>query len=137
LGKNAPEMSDLAGFPWVAPLYGSPLLADLFAIRSLIGVDDLDMRYSGGSLLSVVNYMVATNALAIMPFSVVFSEKSRGTITVVPVGIPQPKRNLGILRLAGRERNPAAVALSAHVISGFESLKQTIERHESAVPWQS
>jgi DNA-binding transcriptional LysR family regulator len=128
-------LPDLSRFPWVAPLKGSPLLTDLFAIRSLIGVSELDMRYSGGSLLSVVNYMAVTDALAIMPFSVVFSERRRSTITALPVDIPQPRRNLGILRLTGRERNPAAVAFAAHVIAGFESLKQQIESQEKAVPW--
>jgi DNA-binding transcriptional LysR family regulator len=132
-----PAISDLAHYPWVAPLQGSPLLTDLYAIRSLIGVSDLDMRYSGGSLLSVVNYMTSTDALAIMPFSVVFSERKRTTITVLPVDIPQPKRRLVVLRQSGRERNPAAVAFAAHIMSGFESLKQAIERNEKAVSWQS
>jgi DNA-binding transcriptional LysR family regulator len=135
LSSPVPVISDLASYPWVAPLFGSPLLTDLFAIRSLIGVTELDMRYSGGSLLSVVNYMAVTDALAIMPFSVVLSERSRSTIAVVPIEIPQPKRNLGILRLAGRERNPAAVAFVAHVISGFETLKQLLQSEENAVAW--
>jgi DNA-binding transcriptional LysR family regulator len=137
LQMSGAAISDLWRFPWVAPLKGSPLLTDLYAIRSLIGVSELDMRYSGGSLLSVINYMAATDALAIMPFSVVFAERRRATITTLPVDIPQPKRNLGILRLTGRDRNPAAVALAAHVISGFESLKQQIELQEKAVTWQN
>jgi DNA-binding transcriptional LysR family regulator len=130
-------LADLARFPWVAPLQGSPLLTDLYAIRSLIGVTELDMRYSGGSLLSVVNYMSATDALAVLPFSVVFSEKKRATIMALPVDIPQPKRRLVVLRLTGRERNPAAVAFAAHIISGFESLEQQIAQNENTVSWQS
>ena len=66
------------------------MLADLFAIRSSLGSVDLDIRYSGGSLLSVINYMTETDALAIMPFSVWFAERKQNRIAVLPVDIPQP-----------------------------------------------
>lgn len=45
---------DLGRYPRVASEPGSPLLDDLFAIRSSLGSVDLDLRYSGGSLLSVI-----------------------------------------------------------------------------------
>lgn len=128
--------ADLARYPWVAPLPGSPLLADLFAIRSSIGSGELDIRYSGGSLLSVINYMSETNALAVLPFSVYFTERKQNRLAVLPVDIPQPQRNLGILRLAGDQRNPAAQAFAEHVARAFESMQHLILRHENAVVWR-
>jgi DNA-binding transcriptional LysR family regulator len=127
---------DLGQFPWVAPLPGSPLLADLFAIRSSLGSIELDIRYSGGSLLSVMNYMAETDALAVLPFSVWFAERKQGGIAVLPVDIPQPQRNLGILRLAGPAVNPAAAAFGDYVTKSFESMQKLIARHENAVVWR-
>ena len=128
--------AELGHFPWVAPLPGSPLLADLFAIRSSLGSADLDIRYSGGSLLSVINYMSETDALAILPFSVWFAERKQNRIAVLPVDIPQPLRNLGILRVAGPPTNPAAAAFADFVVQSFETMQQQILRHENAVVWR-
>ena len=127
---------DLGRYPWVAPLPGSPLLADLFAIRSSVGAVDLDIRYSGGSLLSVINYMSETDALAILPFSVWFAERKQNRIAVLPVDIPQPQRNLGLLQMAGPARNPAASAFADFVVQSFHSMQQLIQRHENAVVWR-
>jgi DNA-binding transcriptional LysR family regulator len=129
-------LADLGQFPWVAPLPGSPLLADLFAIRSSLADVDLDIRYSGGSLLSVMNYMNETEALAVLPFSVWFAERKQNRISVLPVDIPQPQRHLGILRLAGPGRNAAAEALANFVAEDFATMQQQIKRHENAVVWR-
>lgn len=128
--------ADLGRYPWVAPLPGSPLLADLFAIRSSLGAVDLDIRYSGGSLLSVINYMDETDALAVFPFSVYFAERKQNRLAVLPVDIPQPQRHLGILRGASTDRNPAATAFADFVVQSFESMQQLILRHENAVIWR-
>jgi DNA-binding transcriptional LysR family regulator len=129
-------LADLGHYPWVAPLPGSPLLADLFAIRASLADTDLDIRFSGGSLLSVMNYMAETEALAVMPFSVWFAERKQNRLAVLPVDIPQPQRNLGILRLAGAERNAAATAFADYVADAFASMQQQIKRHENAVVWR-
>jgi DNA-binding transcriptional LysR family regulator len=127
---------DLGRYPWIAPLPGSPLLADLFAIRSSLGAVELDVRYSGGSLLSVMNYMAENDALAILPFSVWFAERKHNRIAVLPVDIPQPQRHLGILRLAGPPANPAAASFAEFVVRAFESTQKLILRHENAVVWR-
>lgn len=129
-------IGDLGRFPWVAPLPGSPLLADLFAIRSSLGSADMNIRYSGGSLLSVINYMTETDALAVLPFSVWFAERKQNRIAVLPVDIPQPQRHLGILRQSGPATNPAATAFADFVVQSFETMQQLILRHENAVVWR-
>lgn len=129
-------MAELRDFPWIAPLPGSPLLADLFAIRAALGSSEMDIRYSGGSLMSVINYMSETDALAVLPFSVVFAERKQNRITVLPVEIPQPQRHLGLLSPLGPARNPAAAAFAAHVAHAFESMQALIQRHENSVIWR-
>lgn len=128
--------TDLAAFPWVAPLPGSPLMADLHAILLSIGVSELNVRYAGGSLMSVVNYMADCDGLAILPHSVVFAQRREGRIGVIPFDIPQPNRSLGILRAAGAPNNPAVDRFAAHVAASFETLRHLIKRHEEAVVWR-
>lgn len=135
LRKPRLQTSDLADYPWVAPLPGSPLLSDLHAILLTIGMSELNIRYSGGSLMSVVNYMAETTSLAVLPHSVVFALRKENRITVLPLDIPQPHRSLGILRCTGAARSQAAERFAAHVIAAFAELRHLIKRHENAVVW--
>lgn len=133
--KRPLEAQDLTAYPWVAPLPGSPLMSDLQMILMSIGMSDLNIRYSGGSLMSVVNVLAETDALAVLPFSVVFALRKENRIAVLPYDIPQPNRSLGILRRVNVARSPAAERLAGHVITAFEDLKHVIKRHENAVIW--
>jgi DNA-binding transcriptional LysR family regulator len=132
--KRRLQSTDLSAFPWVAPLPGSPLMSDLQSILLAVGLSELNIRYSGGSLMSVVNYMAETNALAVLPFSVVFAHRRENRITVLPFDIPQPNRALGILRRTGA-RPQAADRFAAFILNAFEDLKHLIKRHENAVVW--
>jgi DNA-binding transcriptional LysR family regulator len=123
-------------FPWVAPLPGSPLFADLHSILASIGMSEPTIRYSGGSLMSVVNYMAECDALAVLPHSVVFAQRREARIGVVPFEVPQPNRTPGVLRHARAARNPAADRLAAHVVTAFEELRHLVKRHETAVVWR-
>lgn len=126
---------DLIDFPWIAPLPGSPLLADLHAILLSIGMSEINVRYSGGSLLSVFNYLEETDALTVLPHSVVFAHRKDRRVTVLPVDIPQPARTLGILRLADGPRLPSADRLARHITQRFDDLRQLIKRHENSIVW--
>lgn len=135
LRKRRIGADDLLASPWISPLPGSPLLADLHAILLSIGMTEVAIRYSGGSLMSVLNYLEETDALTVLPHSVVFAFRKSRAVTVLPVKIPQPERSLGILRMAGAPRLPAAEKLAAHIATGFRDLRQLIQRHENAVVW--
>jgi DNA-binding transcriptional LysR family regulator len=127
---------DLGAYPWVAPLPGSPLLADLHSILQGIGLSELNIRYSGGSLMSVVNYMAECDALAILPHSVVFVQRKEARIGVVPFELPLPSRSLGIMRHLRSPRSPAADRLADYILASFEELKHLVKRHENAVVWR-
>jgi DNA-binding transcriptional LysR family regulator len=133
LRRQVLQASDLAGYPWIAPLPGSPLLSDLQMILMSIGVWDLNIRYAGGSLMSVVNFLSESDALAVLPFSVVFALREQDRVTVVPYGIPQPDRTLGILRRADAPGVPAAHRFALHLVAVFDDLRHIIKHHESAV----
>lgn len=137
LRRPRPQATDLAAYPWIAPLPGSPLMTDLQMILLSIGVSELNIRYSGGSLMSVVNFLAESQALAVLPFSVVFALRRDRRITVLPFDIPQPDRSLGILRRLDALNSPASDRFVRHVIQVFDDLKHTIKRHENAVVWGS
>lgn len=129
------QAADLAAYPWIAPLPGSPLMVDLQMILLSIGMSDLNIRYAGGSLMSVVNFLAESEALTVLPYSVLYALRKERRVTVLPISIPQPDRSLGILRRLDAPRAPAAERLVQHIISVFEDLRQTIQRNENAVTW--
>ncbi len=100
-----------------------------------IGVSELNVRYAGGSLMSVVNVLADTDALAVLPFSVFFALRKENRFTVLPYAIPQPDRSLGILRRLDAPRVPAADRFALHLVTVFENLRHVIKRHENAVVW--
>lgn len=135
LRRPRPQASDLAAYPWIAPLPGSPLMSDLQMILMSIGVSELNVRYAGGSLMSVINVLADTDALAVLPFSVFFALRKENRFTVLPYAIPQPDRSLGILRRLDAPRVPAADRFALHLVTVFENLRHVIKRHENAVVW--
>jgi DNA-binding transcriptional LysR family regulator len=125
----------LLDYPWIAPPPGSPLLADMQSLMLSLGATEIKVRYSGGSLTSAMNYMKATDALTILPHSVVFAYRGEKTITALPLKVPHPERALGLLFRSDASRVPAAEALANHIRDSFAKLKHLIERHERAVVW--
>lgn len=136
LGKTRRLASrDLLDFPWISPLPGSPLLADLHSILLTLGAPTVSISYSGGSLMSVLNYLTETDALTVLPHSVVFAFRKRKTITMLPYDLQQPERALGLLYCNDTAPVPAAARLAGYIEEQFASLRHLIRRHESAVVW--
>lgn len=133
--KKAVTSNDLLKYPWIAPLPGSPLLSDLHSILLSIGMSEVNIRYSGGSLMSVLNYLEETDALAVLPQSVLFAFRQSKLFKTVPMKIPQPERSLGILRLRDAPSLPAAEKLIRFIGGAFDDLRAIILRHENAVIW--
>jgi DNA-binding transcriptional LysR family regulator len=135
LMKRKPKAADLLEYAWIAPPPGSPLRTDLRSILHSLGVTEIKIRYSGGSLASVLNYMTATDALTVLPHSVVFAFRKERPITALPIKIPHPDRALGLLRLSAAPRSPAVDRFARHIVGAFADLSQLIKRHEQAVVW--
>lgn len=135
LAKRKLRGQELLDFPWVAPPPGSPLLEDLRSLLLSLGATEIKIRYSGGSLTSAVNYMKATDALTVLPHSVVFAFRKERAITALPLKIPHPERALGLLRRADALRAPAVDAFASHIRKSFANLSHLIKRHEQSVVW--
>ena len=137
LGKRRMKPREMLDYSWIVPPPGSPLLADLRSLLISLGVTEIKSRYSGGSLLSAINYMKQTDALTILPHSVIFAFRNEKAITALPVEVPHPKRALGLFRRADAPRAPAIDAFATHVQVSFEKLRHLITRHEQAVIWRA
>jgi DNA-binding transcriptional LysR family regulator len=135
LMKRKPNPAELLDYPWIAPPPGSPLLADLRSLVLSLGATETKIRYAGGSLTSAINYMKASDALTILPHSVVFAYRNEKAITALPVNIPHPERALGLLRRTGDLGAPAIEAFAMHILKSFENLRHLIKRHEQSVVW--
>jgi hypothetical protein len=79
--------------------------------------------------------MTRTNALTVLPHSVVFAYRKERSMTALPFQIPHPNKSLGILRLANAPYLPAVDKYAHHVAKSFENLRHLIKRHEDAVVW--
>ena len=133
LSKVSPKLSELSKFPWIAPPSDSPLFADMQTILYSLSITDMKLLYSGGTLASVLNYMSRSDALTILPHSVVFAYREENTISALPFKIPHPDRNLGILRLSERENSPVLDNFAEYIISSLRRLRFTIKQHEEKV----
>ncbi|MEI5678535.1 LysR family transcriptional regulator [Mesorhizobium sp. CGMCC 1.15528] len=129
------DPKELLDYPWISPPPGSPLMADLRSLVLFLGATETKIRYYGGSLTAAINYMKASDALTILPHSVVFAYRNEKAITALPINIPHPERALGILHRAEDLGAPAVEAFSNHIQKSFENLKHLIKRHENAVVW--
>lgn len=126
---------DIVNYPWIAPLPGSPLVLDLHNILLTLGLAEVSLRYAGGSLLSVVNYLAGTDALAIMPHSVVHAFRGENKISIIPLDIPQPERMLGVMTRKKPYSNPASRKFLGHMRREFTELRRTVEKHEKTIQW--
>ncbi len=126
---------DIVAYPWIAPLPGSPLVLDLHNILLTLGLAEVSLRYAGGSLLSVVNYLAGTDALAILPHSVVHAFRGENKISIIPLDIPQPERVLGVMTRKKPYSNPAGRKFLGHMRREFAELRRAVEKHEKTIQW--
>ncbi len=136
LGRKKLTRADFLAYPWVAPLPGSPLMLDLTNILLTLGIGELAIRYAGGSLHSVLNYLAATQALAIMPLSVIRSLEQDTRIAVLPLNIPQPERMIGMVYRRRSAMDPVNRKFITHLRANLENLSRVVARHEALIKWQ-
>ena len=111
-------------------------MSDLHSILLTIGMSEVNVRYSGGSLMSVINYMAETNALAVLPFSVVFAQrKESADHRAAPSTSPsRAGASASCAAPASRAGRPRTVSPSSSRRRS-RNCATSIKRHESAVVW--
>ena len=135
--KSSVKLSDITEFSWIAPPPDSPLYHDLRAVLDGIGVREFKVSFSGGSLTSTANILTGSDALTVLPYSVVFSLRRQNTLAALSIRIGDPDRHLCIL--SRKTGQPAATRerLIRFVKNEFSSLRDVIKRHEQNNLWRT
>lgn len=127
------QAPDLLQYPWVEPPPGSPLSADLRTALVNLGAEHVRINFSGASLAGILAHLGHSDSLAVLPFGVVFAQRTAGSITALPVPLSGVPRALGFVQSKLMSPGPAALQLKVHVLSAFAALKSEMERY--ALHW--
>lgn len=125
-------LSDIAPFAWIAPPANSPLYRDLQRALKSIGQDDFRVNFSGGTLASIQSVLAGSDALTVLPYSVVFLSRRTVPLETLPLKIDHPDRQLGVLTMAERQGPPAVRQFNAFLQAECERLQARMD-HEQQV----
>jgi DNA-binding transcriptional LysR family regulator len=134
LRKRNLALADIGFFPWVAPPAGSPLYNDLKSVVAAIGLTDLRIAFSGGSLNAVLSMISASDALTVLPYSVVFSLRRAFSIEALNIRIEHPARDLCLVLNDGLT-SPVLRKFERFTKAAFVALEETILHAERKTLW--
>lgn len=135
--RTSLTLSDMAAYPWIAPPVGSPLYTDLRNTLNGIGITDFRVSFTGGSLASIFSVLQGSQALTVLPYSVVFMHTHTKSVAALPVKIEHPVRQLGLLRLADQSDHPAVLRFRRYVQAESKDLARRIDERRRELIWRS
>jgi len=134
--KGSVKLTDIGKYAWIAPPTDSPLYQDLRAVLKEIGIKDFKVSFTGGSLSATLNILIGSDALTVLPFSVVFMLRNQKSIGALSIRIGDPDRHLGILTNSKARLRPAAQKVRNHIRHEFETLSGSILRVSQDSVWR-
>lgn len=130
------KLCDIGKYPWIAPPADSPLYQDLRSVLKEIGIKDFKVSFTGGSLSATVNVLTGSDALTVLPFSVLFMMRNQRALSALSIRIGDPDRHLGILVRRGNRLKPAVAKVRNHIRNEFETLATSITRVSQDMVWR-
>ncbi|WP_415919834.1 LysR family transcriptional regulator [Tateyamaria sp. SN6-1] len=134
--QSSVKLEDIAAYPWIAPPAGSPLYADLKAALASIGISDVRVSFTGGSLASIFSVMAGSDSLTVLPYSVVFMQRTARTVAALPVRLDHPERELGLLWALDRPMRPAVRRFLNFLDAEFKGLANRIDERGREDVWR-
>lgn len=135
--KSSLKLSEIADYPWIAPPADSPLYEDLQEALRSIGIKDVKVSFTGGSLASIISVLTGSEALTVLPYSVVFLQQHLKTLSSLPIKIDHPARELGLLWRGDREPRPAVDRFRKYIEAEFVGLGQNIIQRGRDSIWRT
>ena len=129
-------LSEIANQNWIAPEVGSPLLQDLRAALESIGVNNVKISFSGGTLSSVIDILSESDALTVLPYSVVFNMRRRQMLSTLPIRIGDPDRHLCLLARKTSYKSRKLERLESYIRAELSNLKNLMQHREQASVWR-
>ena len=114
----------------------SPLYHDLRSILAGIGMSDFKVSFSGGTLASIINILAHSDALTVLPYSVVFMLRRQQALAALPIRINHPERSLGQMWNPNETERPSVRRFRRFIDAEFSSLRTTIIKHEQNTLWR-
>ncbi|MEO8240838.1 MAG: LysR family transcriptional regulator [bacterium] len=105
--RSALTQADILAYPWITPPNNSPLYQDLLRALTSIGAEDFRIGFSGGTFASIVSFLKGSDALTVLPYSVVFVSRKDAALAALPLKIEHPDRRLGLLSSRAHSPSPA------------------------------
>lgn len=99
--------SDLERFSWIAPPADSPLYRDMERTLAAAGCENFRIAFSGGTLAAILSVLRGSEALTILPLSVMREAMRDLPVGILSLRIGHPDRQLGLLRMTSGEGPPA------------------------------
>lgn len=121
------DPSAIAQHSWIAPPPDSPLYHDLRNVLDRIGVKDIKVSFSGGSLASVLNILHESDALTVLPYSVVYRLRRQNTLAALPIPIGDPDRHLCVLTSKSGPEFPARKRLLQYLGTEMAALRDLMD----------
>lgn len=121
------DPSAIAHHSWIAPPPDSPLYHDLRGVLGRIGVKDIKVSFSGGSLTSVLNILNESDALTVLPYSLVYRLRRQNTLAALPIPIGDPDRHLCVLTSKSAPEFPARKRLLQYLSNEMTALSDLME----------
>lgn len=115
-------LPDVLGHPWIAPAEGSPLWQDMQTTLLHLGAERVEIALRSTSPAGVLNYLVGSNALAILPAEVVRAMARYGVVEL-PISLPAPARTIGLLSRVPEEQGRLVRRAIADIADTFRRLK--------------
>lgn len=135
--KSSLKLSEIAHYPWIAPPADSPLYEDLLEALRTIGIKDFKVSFTGGSLASIISVLTGSEALTVLPYSVVFMQRHSNSVTPLPIKIDHPDRELGLLWRNDRQPRPAVTRFRKYIETEFADLGQNINQRGRDAVWRA
>lgn len=127
-GLPEATIEHLVDYPWIVPPANSPLSQDLRAILDKSENRELKIGFTGGSLSAVVNVLLGSDSLTVLPYSVVLMQQQQNRMVVLPIKIGDPDRHLGVVTLRARELSASAERFAAFLHKRFDEIQQRLSR---------
>lgn len=134
--RKGVTLAALSAFAWIAPSADSPLFRDLKLVLDGLGAEAYKISFSGGSLSAVLGFLTGSDALTVLPYSVVFTLRKQHALAALSIRINHPDRSLGLLTRPDVAPSPVTRRLRSHIAAQFHTLAETIRHHETNSLWR-
>jgi len=115
------KLPDILSYPWISPPEGSPLWQDMQTTLLNLGAQGVPIALQSATSASVLNYLLLSDALALLPETVVRA-MARSGVSQLPLQLPAPARQIGILsRRSDTQSRLVRLALKS-LLEGFARL---------------